>query len=119
MSQGMKTDPTKIRPYIGDMNIAIKWMPCTDPNKPEVGQIGLHLVSIRFEAARVEDPSRKNPFVEVVTYREDGTAINIPRWDPRTALRKVGNKLTAGVAYQGAFTDHMQWMKLSLVNVEK
>jgi len=33
-SQAMKQDPSKIRPYIGDMNLGIKWMPSGDPNKP-------------------------------------------------------------------------------------
>jgi len=85
-----------VRPYMGDIELAIKWMP-ESPEKPEVGQLGIHLYSIKFNSVTVEAPKLKNPKVTVSTYA-DGQAgefrkEKIRRWDPRTASRKMSNAI--------------------------
>jgi hypothetical protein len=108
-TQAMKQDPSKIRPFVGEMNLGIKWMPGADDSKPEVGQIGIHVHSIRFDSNRVEAPKWKNPWIEVLTYDENFHPIHIKRWDPRNSLRKAGNVMTAGLAYSGAYKDNIEF----------
>jgi hypothetical protein len=108
--RGAGSDPTKTRPYIGELNLAIKWQPQgKDETKPEVGQIGININSIKFDGNRVEAPKTKNPHIDVVSYDEQGTAKNITRWDPRNTLRHIGNVATLGVAYSGAYRGHLYW----------
>jgi len=109
-SAAMREDPNNIRPQIGTMMLAVKWMPADSKDgKQEIGQLGLHVKEIKFEPNRVEAPQWKNPFVEVHTYDKDGNEKPIPRWDPRNVLRRGANIVTAGIAYQGAYRDTMLW----------
>jgi len=107
--QARASDPAKIRPYIGEMHVAVKWMPCGDSSRPEVGQLGIHVFSIRLDPNRVEAPHWKNPWIEVVTYDDQMHPKQIPRWDPRSQLRKAANTASVGLAYAGAFKDHIEW----------
>jgi len=83
-SVGLKN---KDRANKGDFVAALTWTPAAD-NTPEVGQLGITLDHIKFNAY-VEDPASKNPYVTVVTYDADGKQVKIPRWDPRTAMQMV------------------------------
>uniref|UniRef100_A0A7S2HGN2 C2 domain-containing protein n=1 Tax=Zooxanthella nutricula TaxID=1333877 RepID=A0A7S2HGN2_9DINO len=97
-----------VRPEIGTMAMAIKWMPSSD-HKQEEGQLGIHLKHIAFSNKYVEAHRLKNPRVEVITYDEDGHEQKIKRWDPRNILRKGTSAITDGVAYGGAFGDHISF----------
>lgn len=107
VSNAQSWGPDKVRPNIGEMRISIKWMPSTD--KPEVGQLGIQVHSIRFEGNSVESAHTKNPWVTLCTYDEHNQPATIPRWDPRSGLRKGLNIVTAGFKYGGAYKGHMEW----------
>eukprot|EP00931_Biecheleriopsis_adriatica_P059754 TRINITY_DN35814_c0_g1_i1.p1 TRINITY_DN35814_c0_g1~~TRINITY_DN35814_c0_g1_i1.p1 ORF type:complete len:3403 (-),score=723.69 TRINITY_DN35814_c0_g1_i1:308-10516(-) len=83
----------KVRPYIGDMELDITWVPIDKERDPSVGQLGITLHSIVFNRISVEAPERKNPRVTVHTYGSDGSIVRLKRWDPRTVLRRVSNAL--------------------------
>lgn len=72
-----------VRSIIGWITLTIRWMPVDEQNL-EVGQLGLTLHSIRFEARYVEAMETKNPRVSVVTFDQEGEEVHIPRWDPRS-----------------------------------
>lgn len=94
--------------YIGDMNVAIKWMPSEqEPNK---GQLGVHVYSIQFQG--LENANKRNPRIKMYTYRNAGQGFErqeIPRWDPRGLVRKLGAAVTAGAVFGGAYGAVMEW----------
>lgn len=66
---------------IGEMKLAIAWMPGHDDSK---GQLMVRLSFIRFYSMYVTDYTRMNPWVEV--YRgpwNKGVGAPVKRWDPR------------------------------------
>jgi len=96
----------KVRPHVGQLVASIKWMPA---DQPEIGQLGITVKAIRFERTAIDNPEMKNPWIEVCTYDNSNQKVQIQRWDPRTALRKGVNVLTAGFKYGGAYKGHMEW----------
>jgi len=85
--------------------LGIKWIPSRE--KAEVGQLILRVQSVVFDSSRIEAPQWKNPWITVCTYDESRHPQQIRRWDPRTAIAKVANIATVGVAFDGAFKDHI------------
>lgn len=109
----------KIQPVIGEMCMAIEWVPAGGnyDGHSEIGQLRLHLDSIRFNE-HVAKPQMKNPSVSVCTYdlagkekkilRADGSFIHFPEtmkgktilsykkgepgWDPRKAAWMWGKE---------------------------
>ncbi|CAE7403436.1 fadB [Symbiodinium sp. KB8] len=92
-----------VRPHVGDMLLDLKWMPVS-ASQPEVGQLGITLISVKLD--NLDAPETKNPRVEVVTYTETNfTEVRLPRWDPRSTMRKISHQL----AMAPAVTEHVQF----------
>ena len=91
-----------VRPHVGDMLLDLKWMPVS-ASQPEVGQLGITLISVKLD--NLDAPETKNPRVEVVTYTETNfTEVRLPRWDPRSTMRKISHQL----AMAPPATEHVQ-----------
>jgi len=106
-NKGALLEEHGVRPCIGELNMAIKWMPSAED--PEQGQLGIHLYSVYFNPRYVEAVKWKNPKVTVVTYDERGEEHKIKRWDPRSAGRHIANTMTADLAYAGAYGEYLEW----------
>ena len=92
-----------VRPHVGDMLLDLKWMPVS-ASQPEVGQLGITLISVKLD--NLDAPETKNPRVEVVTYTETNfTEVRLPRWDPRSTMRKISHQL----AMAPPVTEHVQF----------
>lgn len=105
-------DQNRVRPYIGTLNMAIKWMPVSR-EEPHKGQLGIHVYEIKFDNSRVETPKLKNPKIKVCTYKADSAKgfvpQEIPRWDPRGVFRKAGAAASINFAYGGAYGHNLEW----------
>lgn len=92
---------------IGQLSMGITWVP---GDRPEVGQVCVSVHHIKFEAQRLDQPVNKvNPWITVVAYDDQARPKQIPRWDPRTGLRKGLSAMTGGIKFGGAFKGHMEW----------
>jgi hypothetical protein len=107
-AQGADGPAGGIRYFIGEITMSIKWIP--SPDRPDVGQLGVHVYDIAFEPERVEAAHKKNPRIVVCTYDENRVEKKIPRWDPRSGVRKVASTATLSISqYGGAFGGTMGW----------
>merc|ERR1719454_475728 len=80
---------TASRLSCGQMTAGITWVP---GDRPEIGQLSVWIQKIRFEPTRLDQPANKvNPFITIVAYDDAGQPKQIPRWDPRSGLRKTVN----------------------------
>eukprot|EP00930_Biecheleria_cincta_P021490 TRINITY_DN1591_c0_g1_i1.p1 TRINITY_DN1591_c0_g1~~TRINITY_DN1591_c0_g1_i1.p1 ORF type:complete len:3401 (-),score=659.74 TRINITY_DN1591_c0_g1_i1:53-10255(-) len=98
-----------VRPYIGDITLDVRWMPSSKA-KPEVGQLGLTLISIAFNPRSVEAPQLKNPRVTVHTYDKTGNELRLKRWDPRSTMRRMTQTLAMAPPV-GEFVEFEQTMR--------
>eukprot|EP00811_Abedinium_folium_P036606 NODE_92_length_3730_cov_8.224258.p1 GENE.NODE_92_length_3730_cov_8.224258~~NODE_92_length_3730_cov_8.224258.p1 ORF type:complete len:1121 (+),score=246.57 NODE_92_length_3730_cov_8.224258:36-3365(+) len=90
------------RPYIGDINMSIIFMPASD-GTPQVGQLGIRVFSILFDRNRMEAVHRKNPSVVVCTYDDSMHEKQIQRWDPRTNMRSIADMMTMAMTHSEAY----------------
>mmetsp|Transcript_51079 Transcript_51079/g.131714 ORF Transcript_51079/g.131714 Transcript_51079/m.131714 type:complete len:1847 (+) Transcript_51079:1-5541(+) len=102
-------DEGSFRNPIGQLKMSVKWIVQGSGRDQAVGQLGVHIHSLKFEEKFVEAPQWKNPHITLVLYDESRNEQQIKRWDPRSSVRRGVGYVTADIAYGGAFGDYMQW----------
>jgi hypothetical protein len=96
---------------IGTIDLGIIWLPEGHSGNNE-GQLVVNVTKVFFYEYYVFEANKKNPYVTLHTYMEDGrqnnTPLQIDRWDNRQLIGTDEHR--SWLTTHGAFGDKMFWM---------